>query len=89
LQFAATEERFAAVMRQNEDVAASDVSRHLKDAMAEGRVADQDPEMLAHALIGVSRHLARKYLYEVDVPVDEVADVAVNFTLYGLLGARS
>ncbi len=56
--------------------------------MAEGRIADQDPAVLAHALIGVSRHLARKYLYEADVPVEQVADVAVNFSLHGLLGRR-
>ncbi len=85
-QFAATEERFAPVLRQNEDVAVGDVSRHLKDAMAEGRIVDQDPAVLAHALIGVSRHLARKYLYEADVPVERVAEVAVSFSLYGLLG---
>jgi AcrR family transcriptional regulator len=85
-QFAATEERFAPVLRQNEDVAVGDVSRHLKDAMAEGRIVDQDPAVLAHALIGVSRHLARKYLYEADVPVEQVAEVAVSFSLYGLLG---
>jgi AcrR family transcriptional regulator len=85
-QFAATEERFAPVVRQNEDVAVGDVSRHLKDAMAEGRITDQDPAVLAHALIGVSRHLARKYLYEADVPVEQVAEVAVSFSLYGLLG---
>jgi AcrR family transcriptional regulator len=85
--FAATEERFSPALRQHEDVAVADVVRHLKDAMVEGRIRDQDPEVLAHALIGASRHLARKYLYETDTPVEQVAEVAVGFTLYGLLGA--
>lgn len=85
-QFAATEERFAPALRQNEEVAVGDVTRHLKEAMAEGRIADQDPTALAHGLIGASRHLARRYLYEADEPVEEVADIAVSFCLYGLLG---
>ena len=85
-QFAATEERFAPALRQNEEVAVMDVTRHLKEAMAEGRIPDQDPAMLAHALIGLSRQLARRYLYEADEPVERVADVAVAFALHGLLG---
>jgi AcrR family transcriptional regulator len=85
-QFAATEERFAAVLRQNESVAVDDVTRHLKEAMATGRIPDQDPAMLAHALVGATRHLARTYLYAADEPVDLVADVAVRFALHGLAG---
>ena len=83
-QFAATEERFAAVLRQNDAVAIDDITRHLKEAMAAGSVPHQDPEMLAHALVGASRHLARTYLYHADEPVDVVADVAVRFVMGGL-----
>lgn len=84
-QFAATEERFAAVLRQNDAVAIDDITRHLKEAMAEGSVpTGQDPAMLAHALVGATRHLARTYLYAADEPVDLVADVAVRFVLGGL-----
>jgi AcrR family transcriptional regulator len=83
-QFAATEERFAAVLRQNEAVAIDDICRHLKEAMAGGSVPDQDPTMLAHALVGASRHLARTYLMNDDAPVEAVADVAVRFVLGGL-----
>jgi AcrR family transcriptional regulator len=85
-QFAATEERFAAVLRQNDAVAIDDVTRPLKEAMADGRIPDQDPAMLAHALVGATRHLARTYLYAADEPVDVVADVAVRFALHGLAG---
>jgi AcrR family transcriptional regulator len=85
-QFAATEERFAPTLRQNEEVSVADVTQHLKVAMVEGRIPEQDPTVLAHALIGVSRHLARKYLYEADEPVEAVADIAVRFSLYGLGG---
>ena len=84
--FASTEERFAPVLRQNEEIAVADVTRHLKDAMVQGRIADVDPDMVAHALIGVARHLARTYLYDQRAPVEAVADVAVGFILNGLLG---
>jgi AcrR family transcriptional regulator len=83
-QFAATEERFAGVLRQNDAVAIDDITRHLKEAMADGSIPDQDPAMLAHALVGATRHLARTYLYHGDEPVDVVADVAVRFVLAGL-----
>lgn len=83
-QFAATEERFAVVLRQNDAVAIDDITRHLKEAMADGSIPDQDPAMVAHALVGATRHLARTYLYFADEPVELVADVAVRFVLGGL-----
>ena len=83
-QFAATEERFAVVLRQNDAVAIDDITRHLKEAMADGSIPDQDPAILAHALVGATRHLARTYLYFADEPVELVADVAVRFVLGGL-----
>ena len=87
-QFAATEERFAAVLRQNDAVAIDDITRHLKEAMADSSIPDQDPTMLAHALVGATRHLARTYLYHGDASVEAVADVAVGFVMGGLT-ARS
>jgi AcrR family transcriptional regulator len=87
-QFAATEERFAAVLRQNDAVAIEDVTRHLKEAMADGRIPDQDPAMLAHALVGATRHLARTYLYTGDESVEMVADVAVRFVMGGLTAGK-
>ena len=87
-QFAATEERFAAILRQNDAVAIDDITRHLKEAMAAGSIPDQDPTMLAHALVGATRHLARTYLYHGDEPVELVAEVAVRFVMGGLTAQR-
>ena len=83
-QFAATEERFASALRQNDTVAVDDITRHLKEAMADGSIPDQDPAMLAHALVGATRHLARTYLLQGKAPVEVVADVAVRFVMGGL-----
>jgi AcrR family transcriptional regulator len=85
-QFAATEERFAPVLRGNEQVAIADTVRHIKDAIVDGRIADQDPEVLAQAVVGVVEQLTRAYFFERDEPVDRVADAAVSFCLRGLTG---
>jgi AcrR family transcriptional regulator len=86
VQFAATEERFAIVVRHNREVAIADAVRHIKDGIVEGRIADADPEVLAEAVVGVTERLAQAYLLERDDPVDQVADGAVAFCLRGLLG---
>jgi AcrR family transcriptional regulator len=86
-QFAASDERFAPVLRQNQEVAVADTVRHIKDAIVEGRVADQDPEVLAQALIGVVEQLTQAYLFHANERADRVADAAVTFCLHGLTGA--
>jgi AcrR family transcriptional regulator len=85
-QFAATEERFAPVLRRNEEVAIADTVRHIKDAIVDGRIADQDPEVLAQAVVGVVEQLTRAYFFQRDEPVDRIADAAVSFCLHGLTG---
>jgi len=86
IQFAATDERFAPVLRRNRETALGDTIRHLKDAVVAGRIPDQDPEMLALAVLGVVEHLARRYLIDSDEPVDHVSEAAVSFCLHGLAG---
>jgi len=86
VRFAATEERFAPVVRHNREVAIADAVRHIKDGIVEGRIADQDPGVLAEAVVGVTERLAQAYLLERDEPVEEVADAAVAFCLRGLMG---
>ncbi|HZR15244.1 MAG TPA: TetR/AcrR family transcriptional regulator [Acidimicrobiia bacterium] len=85
-QFAATEERFAPVLRRNEEVAIADTVRHIKDAIVDGRIGDQDPEVLAQAVVGVVEQLTRAYFFQRDEPVDRIADAAVSFCLHGLTG---
>src|SRR5689334_6235899 len=86
IQFAATDETFAPVLRRNREVALADTIRHLKDAIVEDRIPDADPEVLAHAIHGVLDQLTRRYLIEHDEPVERVAGAAVSFCLGGLAG---
>jgi AcrR family transcriptional regulator len=85
-QFAATEERFAPQLRRGQEVAVADAVRHVKDAIVEGRIGDADPELLTHAIIGVTSHLARTFIHERGESGADVADAAVAFCLKGLLG---
>jgi len=85
-QLAATDETFAPVLRRNREVTFGDTVKHVKDAIAQGRVPDQDPELLAHAIHGVVDQLTRHCLLDADEPLDLVADAAVAFCLGGLGG---
>jgi AcrR family transcriptional regulator len=84
IAFAATDETFAPVLHRNREIAIGDTIRHLKDGIVEGRIVDEDPEMLAHGIHGVVSELTRHYLVEASEPVDRVADLAVAFCLRGL-----
>ncbi len=86
VQFAETEERFAEALHRGEEIAVADAVRHLKDAIVEGQIPDQDPEVLAHAVLGVTGKLARTYVHERSEATTEVADAAVAFCLGGLTG---
>jgi AcrR family transcriptional regulator len=82
--FARTEERFAAVLRKGTEVAVQDTARHLRDAVDRGAVRDGDVELQANAILGVTRHLARRFLHDAGRPLDDVADEAVAFCMGGL-----
>ena len=44
--------------------------KHVKEAIAEGRIRDADPDVLAHAMVGVTGHLACTFIYERGEPAD-------------------
>ncbi|MGZ4683023.1 MAG: TetR/AcrR family transcriptional regulator [Acidimicrobiales bacterium] len=83
--FAATEETFAPALRKGQEIAVADVMRHVQDGIDRGEIRDADPEVFAHAILGVSTHLARRFVHERGDPWLDVADAAVSFCLEGLL----
>ncbi len=85
-QFAASDERFAPALRRNQEVAIADAVRHIKDGIVEGAIADQDPEVLAQAVVGVVEQLTQTYIFERNESVERAADAAVTFCLGGLTG---
>jgi AcrR family transcriptional regulator len=83
-QFAATEERFAPVLRRGQEVALADAVKHVKDGIVAGEIRDGEPEVLAHAVLGVISHLVRELIHARGESPDDVADAAVAFCLGGL-----
>ena len=88
-QFAATEERFAPQLKRGQDVAVEDVVRHVKEGIVAGRIRDIDPLLLSHAILGVTNHLARVFIFEAGDPPEQVADAAIAFCREGLLSPVS
>lgn len=84
MQFAASEHRFAATMRQVHDVAVSDLVAHLEDAVAAGQVVDRDPEVLARAMVSVTTGLTAMVHRGDPIRSEELAEVAVGFCLGGI-----
>lgn len=82
--FARTEERFAATLRKGTEVAVEDTVRHLREAADLGLIRDADLQLQAHAILGVTTHLARRYVYDEGRPHADVADEVVAFCLGGL-----
>ena len=83
--FAATEERFAPALRKGQEIAVADAMRHVQDGMDRGEIRVGDPELYAHAILGVSSQLARRFVHERGDPWPDVADAAVAIGLEGLL----
>ena len=85
LEFARTEERFAGLIRQGEEQAVADALPHVKAGIAAGLIRREDPLVLAHAILGVTDHLARVLVLEQDRSAEDAATAAVSFCLEGIL----
>jgi len=88
-QFAATDERFSAGLAKGQRTAVRDASRQIADAIEAGAIAPADPEVLAHAMLGVSSHLVQMLLQGVLTADGPTIDTTVDFCLYGTLGVRT
>ena len=86
-EFAALDERFRPMLLHSQDVTVGDVARHVRDAVDAGLIADVDPLVAAHAILGVTNQLARTFVLHRGDGWERVADAAVEFSLGGLRGA--
>ena len=85
VEFATTEDRFRPLLRRGREVAVADVVRHLKDAIVEGHIPDGDPEVLAHAILGITGELGRTFIHQRGGDPEATADAAVRCCL-GAIG---
>lgn len=86
IQFAATEASFAPGIRKGEKVAVADTKRLVQEAMDAGDIPGGDAEVVAQSILGVSSVLARTELLAKGRPAEDVADEAISFCWYGLIG---
>jgi hypothetical protein len=90
--FAATDERFAPMLRKGEQVAVADTARLVAAGIERGLVPPGDPQLGATAMIGVTTALTRELVGTVPITADRIAalaDAAVRFCLGGLLADAS
>ncbi len=85
LEFARTEERFAPLIRLGEEQAVADALPHVKAGIDAGLIRREDPLVVAHAILGLTQHLARALVLEKGRPAEDVADGAVSLCLGGIL----
>ena len=94
-EFASVDTTFAAAYRAGVEIAVEDTTRHLKEAMAAGRIPDGDPYLLGHGVTTVTMDFYRRFLApgwagtttdasQRDAVVDEIVDAAVRFCLHGI-----
>ena len=88
-QFASTDDRFAHLVSRGEEIAVRNAMHHVNEAISLGQVKDTDPEVVAHAILGVTTHLAREFIHKRGRPASEVADSTVAFVLDGILAGTS
>ena len=87
-EFARTEAAFNSAMKAGQRVVVGDAVAHLKEAIVAGSIPDRDPEVLAHAILGVANHLTRVYIGSRKQDPEAVADLVVAFCMEGI-GAGS
>ena len=85
IQFASTDDRFAPMVSRGAEVAVRDATRQVADAIAAGAVRPAEPDIVAHAILGVTTQVAREFIHRQGRPASEVADATVAFVLDGLL----
>ncbi len=83
-EFARTEPAFNVAMRSGQRVLVKDAVSHLAEAIGQGRIPDHDPEVLAHAILGVANHLSRVYIGSRGQDPESVADMVVSFCMEGI-----
>jgi AcrR family transcriptional regulator len=87
-EFARTEAAFNGAMKAGQRVVVNDAVAHLKEAIVLGRIPDRDPEVLAHAILGVANHLTRVFIGSRGQDPEEVADMVVTFCMEGIGATR-
>lgn len=85
LRFAGTQERFASLIEQSQEIHATDTARHISEAMDQGKIPPGDSVLLAHGIVATVFHFSRlRAAGSVQLSIDELTEFVVSFCLKGL-----
>ncbi len=90
LRFAGTQERFASLVEEAQEIQAQDTARHISDAIIQGMLPPGDPKMMGHAVVATVFHFARlRASGLVELPVEELSRFVAAYCIRGLGGDPS
>ena len=85
LRYAGTQERFAPLIEEAQDIQVADTAAHVQAAMAEGLIPPGDPMLLAHGVVALVLHFARLQASgRASMPLDELCTFASTYCLRAL-----
>jgi AcrR family transcriptional regulator len=88
LRYAGTQERFAPLIEEAQDIHAADTALHVEAAIAAGSIPPADPMLLAHGVVALVLHFARlRASGRADMPLDDLCTLVSTYCLRAL-GAR-
>lgn len=85
LRFAGTEERFASLIEEAQEIHVQDTARHIKDAISEGELLDGDANLLAQGVVATVFQFARlRASGIIQIPIEELIEFVSDFCLRAL-----
>lgn len=85
LRFAGTEDRFASLIEDAQEIHARDTARHIEDAMKAGEILKADPLLMAQAVVATVFHFARlRAAGNLELGIDDLCVFVSDFCLRGL-----
>lgn len=77
-------EEFHDVVRRAQQLFIADLAENLRDGMQTGAFRPGNPDLLAHAFIGVALQVVHWWVENETMPVEEVSQAVLDFVLHGL-----
>lgn len=85
LRFAGTQERFAPLVDESQEIHASDTAIHVQDAMDQGLIPSGDAQLLAHGIVALVFQFARlRASGAIRMDPQEVGEFVSTFCLKGI-----
>lgn len=85
LRFAGTQERFAPLVDESQEIHARDTAVHIQEAMDQGRIPEGDSFLLAHGIVAIVFQFARlRASGGIRMAPEEIGDFVAEFCLKGI-----